>query len=148
MRNGEVEIAVSVSHEAEEISRVGLAGPLRQHLLARHLRFVTATRGPCGAGAPDGPRNVDCGGVGAGRRRHGTPIIWLSNMTTRCDELRTEKTKTLYPTIANTSLDKIRDKCTLYNRQRTIAHKLSSDHLLTARWIRPLLFKQIPEFIL
>jgi hypothetical protein len=85
--------------------------------------------------------------VGAGPRRHGTPIIWLSNMTTRCDELRTEKTTTLYPTIANISLDNIKDKCALYNKQLTIAHKLSIGHLLTARWIRPLFLKQIPEFI-
>jgi hypothetical protein len=55
---------------------------------------------------------------------------------------------TLYPTIANISLDNIKDKCTLYNKQLTIAHKLSVGHLLTARWIRPLFLKHIPEFIL
>ena len=71
VRDGEVEIAVGVGHEAEEVGRVGLAGPGRQHLPAGHLRFVGATRGPSGAGALDGLFDADWRSVWA---------WWVSHM--------------------------------------------------------------------
>ena len=53
VRDGEIEIAERIGHEAEEISGVRLSRPHRQHLPAGHLCFVGATGGPSGAGALD-----------------------------------------------------------------------------------------------
>ena len=59
MGDGEVEIAERIGHEAEEIGRVRLAGPDREHLPAGHLGLVRPSGGPRGAGALDGLCDVE-----------------------------------------------------------------------------------------
>ena len=50
MRDREIQIAVRIGHETEEIGRVGLTRPDRQHLPAGHLGFVRPAPGPSGSG--------------------------------------------------------------------------------------------------
>ena len=59
MRDGQVEVAVSVRHDPEQVHGVRLARPDREHLLARHLRLVGLPRLPMRPGAAEGLADVE-----------------------------------------------------------------------------------------
>ena len=82
MGDREVEIAVRIGHQPEEIGRVRLARPDRQHLPARHLGFVRPALRPGGAGALDGRCDVDRrGGVWNGRRGHALLLLEMLRLS-------------------------------------------------------------------
>ena len=70
MSDGEVEVAVRVGHEPEELHCVRLARPDREHPPAGHLGLVRAAGAPRGAGALNRRGDIDRGRCGDGRNCH------------------------------------------------------------------------------